>query len=94
MLIECPECKNAVSDKAPACPKCGIEMSAVASAKPKKLGSAKSAQQWARAFFWIFIVCMITAVVEHNGKDPILQWIVAISLFGWIIAKIRLWFYT
>lgn len=92
MLIECPECKNAVSDKAPACPKCGVELTTV---KPgRKLGSAKKAQQWARAFFWIFVICMITAVVEKNGKDPILQIIVAISLFGWIGAKIRLWFYT
>lgn len=34
-LIECPECKNKISDQADSCPKCGYELKALASGEKK-----------------------------------------------------------
>jgi hypothetical protein len=94
MLIECPECKNAISDKAAACPHCGVALSTLTDQPVKKLGNAKSVQQWARGFFWLFVLCLLAALIDPKEIDPSLQMMATIGLFGWIICKVRLWFYT
>ena len=47
-LLDCPECANPVSDKAPSCPRCGVPMpgaSQVAATPPISRGLAKSASK-------------------------------------------------
>ncbi|MBL8258634.1 MAG: hypothetical protein JNM60_02320 [Candidatus Competibacteraceae bacterium] len=61
MLIECPECKKSVSDKAPACPNCGAEIAALGpfAKKGKPIAPAQPARKWARAFavlFWVGVI--------------------------------------
>jgi hypothetical protein len=54
MLVECPECKNPVSDQAPACPHCGVGRAAI-TAKPVAIGSRRTATQFVWFFFWLFV---------------------------------------
>src|SRR6266567_2949166 len=40
-LIECPECKHAISDRALSCPSCGLPLSPSPSLEPSELNSAR-----------------------------------------------------
>lgn len=62
-LIECPECKNQISDKASACPKCGVPIASTPStpttetpASPEVSGLAKKAFKVRPVFLVLLIV--------------------------------------
>lgn len=97
MLIECPECKKSVSDKAPACPNCGAEIAALGpfAKKGKPIAPAQPARKWARAFAVLFWVGVIYIFARDRADSPQPgQIMVVIGMIGHLAAKIRLWFYT
>lgn len=62
-LIECPECKNQISDKASACPKCGVPIASTLStpttetpASPEVSGPAKKAFKVRPVFLVLLVV--------------------------------------
>lgn len=94
MLIECPECKNAVSDQAPACPHCGFVIGAQ-KVNPIKLSAKRRLQQWTWFFFWLFVAGMGWSVFKEPDMSRVPgQVMVAIGFFGWIIVMIRRWLNT
>lgn len=94
MLIECPECKNAVSDQARACPQCGFGLSAHQRAMVK-LSAQRRLQQWTWFFFLLFISGMAWAAFKEPDMSRMPgQVMVAIGFFGWIIVMIRRWLNT
>lgn len=97
MLIECPECKKSVSDKAPACPNCGVEIAALGpvAKKANPVAAAQPVRKWARGFallFWIGVICIVARDKADSPQPG--QAIVLVGMLGYLIAKIRLWFYT
>ena len=62
-LIECPECRNQISNKAPACPQCGVPIASTLSAlttettaSPEVSGSAKKGFKIHPAFLVLLVV--------------------------------------
>lgn len=88
MLIECPECKNPVSDKAPACPKCGIAVQP--GGKKIPVGSRRKATQWVWFFFWLFIIGIFWPLFSEGENAPV-PYLVITGMVGWVGALVYRW---
>ena len=93
MLIECPECRNQVSDQAATCPSCGIAIAPRQPAKP--LQAKKPLQQWARFFFFMLLAGVAWIAFREPDVTPTPGPLMLLGGFiGWLACKWRLWFYT
>jgi hypothetical protein len=92
MLVECPECKNAVSDKASTCPHCGIALSSTVTASATKLESRRKLKQWSWFFFWLFVAGIVWVVAKERDQSIIPGSImINVGMWGWIGVRIRMW---
>lgn len=91
MLIECPECKQPVSDQAPACPHCGVAV--VPGGKAVKVGSRRKATQWVWFFFWIFVAGVVWPIFSEGNNAPV-PYLVMTGMFGWFGALVYRWLNT
>lgn len=82
MLIECPECKNPVSDQAPACPKCGIAVPK--SGRRVPIGSRRKATQWVWFFFWLMIAGIFWPLFSERPDNTPGAVLMITGLIGWI----------
>ena len=90
MLIECPECKQPVSDQAPTCPHCGV---AVTPGGLSVIGSRRQATQWVWFFFWIFVAGVVWPIFSEGNNAPV-PYLVATGMFGWFGAMVYRWVNT
>ena len=103
-LIDCPECANAVSDKAPTCPKCGAP---IATAQDLKTAGAQltTVQETSKRLKLHVIGAAVAfwgglagAYVASQGPNP-QGWAVLFSLaaFGglvwYIVTRLRIWWH-
>lgn len=91
MLIECPECKQPVSDQAPACPHCGVAVTT--GGKAVKVGSRRKATQWVWFFFWIFVAGVAWPLFSEGNNAPV-PYLVMAGMFGWLGALVYRWLNT
>lgn len=92
MLIECPECRAAVSDQAPACPQCGHPLTVAAS---RPVGARKTYQQWASGFGFLFLLglgWMLFQEPEQTHLPGVILF--SVGFLGWLAFKWRAWFYS
>jgi uncharacterized membrane protein YdbT with pleckstrin-like domain len=59
-LIECSECKNAISDKAKACPQCGAPLSVSSAERALRTFTPSMLGQDAKRFFWLAVIAVLT----------------------------------
>lgn len=89
MLIECPECKNPISDQAKACPHCGVSIGAK---KTERLGSRRKATQYIWFFFWIMLVGFFWPVFSETRDTAVIGGIFGVvGMFGWVLTLIYRW---
>lgn len=86
MLIECRECKNPVSDQAPACPHCGV--AATTGGKAVKVGSRRKATQFVWFFFWIFVAGVVWPIFSESSDNTVGAVLLISGMVGWIGALI------
>ena len=93
MLIECPECKQPVSDQAPTCPHCGVAVTP--GGKAVKVGSRRKATQFVWFFFWLMIGGFAWAIFREPDVSLVPgKWMVAIGMFGWFGSLVYRWLNT
>lgn len=92
MLIECPECKQPVSDKAPACPHCGVVVTP--GGKAVKVGSRRKATQFVWFFFWLLLAGAFYPLYSEGGDRAIGAVMTVVGIFGWAGALLYRWIYT
>lgn len=80
-LMECPECKRSVSDKAPNCVHCGFPLTTARAAAPKssapppaveistRKGVAQAIENRQASGFWIFQVVVASAIAGFATKS-------------------------
>lgn len=85
MLIECPECKNSVSDQAATCPHCGIAIRP--GGKKVPIGSRRKATQFVWFFFWILVAGFVWPFFSE-GNNAAAPYLIMIGMFGWVGALI------
>ncbi|MBK8896849.1 MAG: zinc-ribbon domain-containing protein [Candidatus Competibacteraceae bacterium] len=105
MLIECPECKNSVSDKAPTCPKCGAPIALAKQKEVRALGEAPTTTQATskhlKKLLMIFVATLLLGliifIVQMNSATqagtPMAALVIFIGLVGTVITKIRMWWH-
>jgi len=91
MLIECPECKQPVSDQAPACPHCGMALTP--GGKKIPVGSRRKATQFVWFFFWIFVAGVVWPIFSEGNNAPV-PYLVATGMFGWFGSLVYRWLNT
>lgn len=89
MLINCPECGKEVSDKAPYCPHCGIEIAAGRSQEPAEAPARPPMREpeQKNSHKWVWILSLLLAVIacgvvfyfysKAKNEDEIMQYEVA-----------------
>lgn len=69
-MIACPECGNGISDKAPACPHCGIPAGAAAAPTAPASGSGREAKRRSHWRTWlVFLVLCIGGLIYVNSSE-------------------------
>jgi len=70
-LINCPECKNQVSDSAKTCPHCGFELIKDKPSTPPVRTQGKKTIKMGRVLFVLFLVIVIMTVIGslQNGRN-------------------------
>jgi len=66
-LIDCPECKQQISDKASSCPNCGVQIQANSTAPPIHKSSAEPDLFAVKFFAFIVVGAIITAIFHATG---------------------------
>lgn len=102
-LIQCGECGNSVSDRAPACPKCGAPVAAEARADQAATGApVTTIQQTSKAFkkqqvyATLLTVFSIVAMIAGQGSATVFMLALTGALAGlvWLITvRIRTWWH-
>jgi hypothetical protein len=93
MLIECPECRNSVSDQAATCPHCGVAIAGRVVKKPVQAG--KPFRQWKTAFGLLFLVGILWPLFRAPDVPREPGAILMIGGFvGWLVCWWQLRFYT
>lgn len=98
-LINCPECKKEISDKALSCPACGFQISfqAITAANSdlttiQETGKRLKAQLVISGLmFWISLVWLVINDSENRVTTVILCVLVFFSLIYFVGIKIRIW---
>lgn len=92
-LINCPECKQQISDTAPTCPHCGFvqHVQAVISNTPQQPVTIESTSKtWKLITIVAILLFLIGAMVAN--KDQEFGWsIMGLSVLVGIVSKIGAW---
>lgn len=91
-LIDCPECKQQISDTAPICPHCGFAQKPITEPvvinQPVTIES--TSKTWKLVKILAFLVFLIGGAVAVTDKDFGFS-LVGLSLLIFFIAKIGTW---
>lgn len=94
MLIECPECKQQISDTAPTCPHCGFAQKATPvesiGIHQQPITIESTSKTWKLVKILAFLVFLIGAVVAVNDKEFGFS-LAGLGLLIFFIAKIGTW---
>jgi uncharacterized membrane protein YvbJ len=100
-LINCPECKNKVSNTADSCPHCGAPISGIKKRRQKS-SSIKTIQITSKklklqllitsVMFWSSILWLIL-LRSDPYTSPIAGIIFIVSIIWYFIIKIRIWWH-
>ena len=77
-LIDCPECGNKVSNRAPHCPSCGVPITAVEPVNPRK-PQILTVQETSKR------------LKVHEGAATVLSLIGIVFLLLWVVDYFEIW---
>ncbi len=95
-LINCHECKEAISDRAQTCPYCGIHMhlqeSFIKNAMPIQTvqETSKYLKGWL-AIGYLTSILGLFALANTRGTERDLSWIFIVGVFLIIFTKVSIW---
>lgn len=104
-LVTCPDCSASVSDRAPACPKCGAPIASVkevaAAGVPLTTTQVTSKRLKGHILisallFWGGVLLMFTMRSQpgDSGSAPIIgSFAITIGLIWYVVTKARIWWH-
>lgn len=97
-LINCPDCNTEVSDRAPACLKCGAPIASAkeVSAVGTKLTTTQSTSKQLKLESLIASAVLIAGVlitIASSGPSPFGALVIFIGLIWFIVTRIRIWWH-